>query len=93
MNDSSTERLLNGFIDGVRTLLDRFRSLRSRVNSLEDKLRDLEEKNQDLERRNQQLKEDLDDQRLRFSELAGELEMKFDRIKDEAGNLLPENQE
>ncbi|MFB6344531.1 MAG: hypothetical protein ABEK50_01985 [bacterium] len=93
MNDSSTQSLLLNFLETVEELLDSYTSLKSRAQKMHQKIQTLEQENDALEQEVRELKDELDRNRLKFSELAGELEVKFDQIKDEASELLPENQE
>ena len=90
MSNSQVNELLTAFLDKVESLAHRHESLKEKHKSLKQKANKLHERVQELEDENRSLKDQLDNQRLEFSELAGTLENRLNRIKEEASDLLPE---
>jgi predicted nucleic acid-binding Zn-ribbon protein len=93
MNNSDVDQLLSNFLDGVETLLHRYESLREEKNQMKERIDELQETIDTLKEKNQRLESKIDSQRLEFSELAGSLESRLNRIKEEASELLPENEQ
>lgn len=90
MNESKVNELLASFLDKVETLAHRHEALREKHETLKQKAHELNDRVEELEDRNRSLQDELDNQRLEFSELAGTLENRLNRMKDEAAELLPE---
>lgn len=90
MSNSQVNELLATFLDKVEALAHRHEALRDKHQTLKKKANKLHERVQELEDENRSLKDELDNQRLEFSELAGTLENRLNRIKEEASDLLPE---
>lgn len=90
MSDSQVNELLASFFEKVEALAHRHEALLENHKTLKKKAKKLNERVQELEDENRSLKDELDNQRLEFSELAGTLENRLNRIKEEASDLLPE---
>ncbi len=91
MSETDVDQLLSHFLDKVETLVHRYESLRKEKTEWKNKAEALQETLEAIRKKNDRLESELDQQRLEFSELAGSLENRLNRIKEEASRLLSEN--
>lgn len=86
-----SERVLHQFMDNVEQLCDRVEELHSQHDRWQNKVQSCILQVEELEEENNDLAEQLQSLKLEFSDMAGQMETRLKRIKQQAEQLRQES--